>query len=63
MATKEIKRASEIAEKTRIIPSYQDGVAMARCNEADKFTPLSKGLTEKKQKELEKLKKAVKEKK
>ncbi len=59
MATKEdIKRASEMAEKTRIIPSYQDGVAMARCNEADKFTPLSKDL--KKQKELEKLKKAVK---
>ena len=61
MATKEeLKRASALAEKERIAPPHWFAVAMKRCNEADKFTPIGETLTEELKKKLQK---AVKEKK
>ena len=60
MATREeLKRASEIAEKERVTMPDWYRASMARCNEADKFTPIGETLTEELKKKLQK---AVKEK-
>ena len=55
LTSEDIKRASEKAEKGRIIPPIGFSKAMERANRALRFIPLAKRLSPKIKKELKKI--------